>query len=433
MGGNIASPVNLAVASKIPAAGTMLSRVLGGAAGGSVMGALQPVSGGNFAQEKAKQMAIGGITGGIMPAITGAVARVVRPNAVDNANLQLLKSEGVTPTIGQALGGNANNVEQKMTSLPLVGDMISSARSKANDTFERAAYNRALKPIGAKLPEGLSGRDAIQYTEGALKQSYDDVLNKIGAIKPDNSFSMKLQSLTNMVQNLKAPQENKAAFFSALDYLAAAQDGNGVITSDAYEALESSLGSDARKLGASPNIWDNKVSGAVKQLQSELQSMLKRQAGGYADDLAKTNTAWANFKRVQRAGAAIGADEGSFTPAQLQNAVKAMDRSKDKAAFARGGALMQDLSDAGKSVLGSSVPDSGTAGRLLLNGGALASYFVDPTLASALVGGSALYTSPMQKLLVGAASSRPQLTQPLANAVRRSSPYLVPAVGGLLQ
>lgn len=61
-----------------------------------------------------------------------------------------------------------------------------------------------------------------------------------------------------------------------------------------------------------------------------------------------------------------------------------MDRSKDKRAFSEGDALMQDLTAAGKAVLPSKVPDSGTAGRLMSNIGSPTGAL--STLAGVLMG-----------------------------------------------
>jgi hypothetical protein len=431
MGGNVLSPVNLAVASKIPAVGSLAGRVGYGAVGGAAMGALQPVTQGDFAEEKAKQVALGGAVGGVLPAVTGAAARLVSPKASTNPNLQLLKSEGVRPTVGQAVGGRVAQAEEKLQSVPILGDMISKARGAANKSFEKSVFNRVLKPVGQELPDGLSGREAIAYTEQTLAQNYDDVLNKIGAIKLDGNYKMKVASLNSLVNKIK-DQKAQQAYRMALDTIKSNTDRNGVMTSEAFKLVESDLGKMARQLGSSDDVFLNKSGDAVKQLQAELRDMLKRQAGSYADDLSKTNAAWAQFKRVQRAASSLGAEDGSFTPAQFQNAVKALDKSKDKGAFARGNALMQDLGDAGKSTLTGKVGNSFTTDRLLMGGGALGSYMIEPTIPAALVAGSALYTSPVQRALVGAVSSRPQLAQPVSDLVRRSSPYLLPAYPGLL-
>jgi hypothetical protein len=63
------------------------------------------------------------------------------------------------------------------------------------------------------------------------------------------------------------------------------------------------------------------------------------------------------FKTVQwrLAGAA---PDGTFTPMQLSNAVHGRDHSKDKAAFATGDAMMQDLANAARQVLPSSIPNA---------------------------------------------------------------------------
>ena len=431
--GNIASPANLALASKIPAAASLAGRVGVGAATGAGFGAITPVGEGNFADEKMKQVMAGGITGGMLPAIGSGLSRVISPNASKNANLQLLKREGVRPTIGQALGGVVNKVEERLQSVPLMGDMISRARTGANEQFETAAFNRALKPIGQKLPPGLSGRDAIVHTENALKDKYDDVLGKIGALKPDEQFNAKLDSLQGMVKKSMWPEGPRQKFDAMLNEVKQSLDDNGVMTSDAYKTLESSLGADLRKLTASTDTWDGKLAPAVKQMQGELRDMLRRQAGSHADELKAANAGWANFKRVQNAAAKVGAEDGNFTPAQFANAVRVMDKSKDKGAFARGSALGQDLGDAGKAVLGSKVPNSGTPERMFLGGGAALAggVAINPAIPVAMGAGVAAYTGPMQRALVAAASARPQSAEAVADIVRRNSKYLAGAAAPL--
>jgi hypothetical protein len=431
LGGNVLSPANLAVASKFPQAASLGGRVASGAGAGSAMGALSPVTEGNFAEEKAKQIGLGGATGGALPVLTGALGRMVSPKASMNPNVSLLRQQGVRPTIGQTLGGFANNVEEKLSSLPIVGTGIANARNTANTQFEKATYNEVLKPIGKSLPKELQGREALQFTETALKDKYDDVLTKIGAIKPDEQFNQSIASLQAKAKTLLLPKDRMNDFNRALNEIKSSQDANGYLTSDAYKALESSLGKDAQTLAIAQDVSSNKIAPAVKQLQQELRDMLKRQAGDYADDLQKTNGAWAKFKRVQNAAGKLGADEGSFTPAQFQNAVRSMDKSKDKAAFARGGALMQDLGDAGKSVLGNKVPNSGTADRALMTGAGIYS-FLDPTVGLPLLAGASLYTNPVQNLLTGSVANRPQSAQAVSSLIKQSSPYLTPAFFGLL-
>jgi hypothetical protein len=425
--GNVLNPLTLMPSTKIPQAVSLAGRVATGVGVGGAMGAMQPVTSGDFDAEKGKQIGAGALGGAVVPLAVAGGGRLISPKASVNPNVQALRKEGVTPTIGQTMGGAWNKLEDRLQSLPIMGDMISSARGKANAQFETAAYNKALKPIGQKLPDGLSGREALNFTESTLKNNYDDVLNKIGAITPDEQFHAKVGRLESLVNKKVMPKAEKQKFTAALNDIKESMDENGVITSEAYKDLESSLGSDARKLGGSQNIYEGKIAPAVKQLQAELKDMLKRQAGEHADELQKQNAGWANFKRVQKASTSLGADDGAFSPAQFQNAVKASDKSKDKAAFARGGALGQDLGDAGKSVLTGKVPNSGTAERLLYGGSALATGALNPAIPVGLLGGAAMYSQPAQRFLTGILANRPDSAPMFAEALRKNSNYLLPA------
>ena len=92
---------------------------------------------------------------------------------------------------------------------------------------------------------------------------------------------------------------------------------------------------------------------------------------------------------------------------------------------------MQDLAGAGQTVLGNRVPDSGTAGRIAMSGGALATGFYQPAIPLGLLGGAAAYTPQIQGLLGAAVSARPQSAQAIAEALKKSAPALG-STGGLL-
>lgn len=422
--GNIASPANLAIASKMPKALSLAGKVKTGVIGGSASGALTPVSEGDFIPEKLKQISLSGLTGGILPALTSAGGKIINPNASNNAKLELLKSEGIQPTIGQSLGGFANRFEEKLTSVPILGDAIAAARTRSNTQFEKAAYNRALTPIGKSLPAGVSGRDAVDFAQKELSNQYDAVLNKIGAIKPDQLFNKNVLKLQNMVNSLGIPESEKDKFAMTMNNIASSIDDNNVITSDAYKLLESRLTSTAKKLYSSSNIYEGEIAPAVKQLKKELTDMLKRQAGENADELKSVNTGWANFKRAQKASSFLGAEGGEFTPSQYLNAVKSLSNINQ---FAKGSALNQDLADAGKIILGNKIPDSGTAGRLALGLGGLGAGAFNIGIPISLLGGASLYTPQAQRGLNWLISSRPESAKTAANILQRTTPFVVPA------
>lgn len=364
-----------------------------------------------------KGVVLGATTGAVLPAIPGAISRVISPKASRNPSLAALKAEGVSPTVGQAMGGAVNKAEEKLMSVPVFGDMIRRARNMSVDDFQRAAWNRALKPINQKLPKMNMGRDAVRHVEDAITNKYDKVLNKIGAVNLDDKFASEVTDLHGMVNKLP---DNVSQKFNnlALDKLKSVVDSDGVMTSTGFKRLESDLTKLSKKLYKSQDAWDSELAPAVRQLRENLRGMLSRQAGVDAKELQKANEAWANFKVLQRAAGGVGAEGGEFSAAQLASAVKASDASKG--AYARGSALMQDLSDPAKAMLSNKVANSGTVDRALMAAGTIGgTYAVNPALAAGVGAGSALYTRPAQKLLVNAITSRPESAVRVANAVNR--------------
>lgn len=428
LAGNVLSPANAALAAKLPAATTTAGRVIGGAGMGAVAGGLMPNAGTDA--DKLTQMGMGAAGGALVPAITASAGRIISPNASRNPQLDLLKAEGVRPTVGQALGGVANKAEEKAISLPFVGDAIASARTRAAVDLNQAVANRALAPIGGKVPAGAQGREMVASVQSQLSDAYNKLLPKL-TVKADQAFTQEVQNLRSMVAN-GSIDPNAAKTFQRIlqnDVLGKFK-GQQALTGQTMKAIESDLGQKIAQLGGSTDADARLVADALREVQSSLRSLVQRSNPAQAAELRAINSGWANFKRLERAASYVGAEDGIFSPAHLQSAVKALDRSKDKGQFARGDAFMQDLGDAGKSVLGAKVPNSGTADRLM-QAGALGSGLVNPLIPAGLLAGAGAYSAPVQRALLAAVSSRPQSAQPIAGLLNRASPMLSPA-GGLL-
>ena len=154
-----------------------------------------------------------------------------------------------------------------------------------------------------------------------------------------------------------------------------------------------------------------------KDGKSILNQQMQRSNPQVATAMASIDEGWANLVRVEAAAKAGKNASGVFTPAQLNAAVQAADSSVRGRSVARGTALMQDLGDAGQSVLGSNVPDSGTVGRLLLGGGALSAGLANPAIPIGLAAGAAAYSKPVQSILNAVLSSRPDIAAPMGNFV----------------
>jgi hypothetical protein len=354
-----------------------------------------------------------------MNALIKPVAAVISPDI--SPQIRSLMKEGVTPTAGQILGGGYKRAEEGLSSIPIIGDFIKSAQGRAMGDVNRVAFNRALTPIGEKLPEGIVGREAVQFVSEKLDDAYGKLLPKMTVLQ-DAPFQANISSLKNMVQS-GAIDPNAVNFFNNwIDSNVVNKfQGQGAITGQTLKQVQSDLRETISRLSASTDADQRLIGDALKEAQDQVRQLVTRSNPQYASELKAIDKGYANFKRVERASAGLGAEEGIFSPAQLQSAVKAMDRSKDKSKFAKGEALMQDLSESAKIALGNKVPDSGTPYRSMMaalaaSGGAGAMGM--PGVASALIASPLLYSQTGQNALAALLTKRPDIANELATQLR---------------
>lgn len=423
--GNVASPANLAIAARAPTALSLGGRVLTGSALGAGSAALNPVTEGEgFASEKGKQIGLGAAFGGAVSAVTGAIGRAISPKASVNPELALLKDAGVKPTIGQSLGGRWNALEEKLQSLPIMGDAIALARKKSLEGFNSAAINRATGPVGAKV-EG-TGSAAVAEAGDLLGKAYDDALGSLKVVKFDQQFATDAKQLKGMAQNLLPEMRKK--FNNTLSNVVGERTSQaGGMTAETFKKAESEIGKLAASYRSSGTASERELGDALTQLQALMKAQVGRNSPEAAAALKAADEGWANLVRVEGASKAAMNTDGLFTPGQLNQSIRTADKSVRKRAVSRGEALMQDLGSAGQNVLGNKVPNSFTADRAMLGLGALGSGALSPAIPAGLLSGAALYSPQAQGLLRLLVSERPELAGPIAEALRKASPALIPA------
>ena len=386
----------------------------------------------DFWSEKAKQIGLGALTGGVASPVMMGLGRMISPQI--SSDVQMLMDKGVTPTPGQILGGGWARTESKLTSVPVLGDMIKNAQQRAVNQFNEAAYNEALAPIGQKF-SGKIGQEGIEQVGQKIGQAYDDILPKM-KLQVDPQFQADVMNLGQMAQGL--PETQQKTFMNILKTQIFGKLGpQGQMDGIDLKGVQSELARTAKGYLSDPSYDNRQLGAAVSALRDSVDSNLARvNPADLSNKLTKANQAWANFVRLRAAAASQGAmnNEGVFTAAQLQNAVRGADKSVGKGATATGNALMQDLSGAGQRVLGSKYPDSGTAGRglmaLLAPSGLAAGFATQPGTTAATLGGIGLgslaYTSGGQKLAAALLASRPQFAKPVGDAVSRFGQLAVP-------
>ena len=424
------------VATGLPMAALGGESYVGAAFTGGLMGATVPQANGDFSwEQKLAETGLGTLGGLGGNALGRGLSRMISPNT--NPEVQALMSRGVTPTPGQILGGAWNRTEQKLTSILGLGDAIASGRGAANREFNRAVYADVLDSIGGKVPAGL-GREAIEDIHSQISREYDTLLPSL-QFTPDAQLGADLNNIFANFGQRMAPDTAARMQREFRNFLALPRQ-KGTLTGEDFKRLESTLSSTQTRL-ASGTAEEQLYGEAVGDLLSAMRANLQRsnqglliQVGSQTMDagerLAAVNLAYAKLKRLERAGSSVAAESGIFTPAQFLNAVKALDRSNDRTAFAQGNALMQDLADAGKNVLGNTVPDSGSPGRLAaaLQGGIVATH---PSLMIPGIIGASPYIGPGRSLAAALLASRPSWAPTAASYVERAIPGLVAAGGAL--
>jgi len=416
---------------------TMMNQALTGTVAGLTNPEQTGLTPEEFKQQKGLNTAISTVAGGASPLLTGAVSRAISPKL--SPDIEKLVQSGVNLTPGQLMGGALRNIEDKLTSVPILGDAINYARKKGYEEFNKAAYKQVLEPIGGKVPN-VTGREGIEAVEKQLNNSYDKILPNI-VFKATPEFNANISNLRSMVSQKLDPALVKR-FNYEIDNVIGSKlaPKTGMMDGIAFKEAESELGQLAKQFKNSGVVSERDLGNAFAQAQAELRNALNATNPQAKAELGNINKAWANFTRLQTAGSKANTAE-MFTPAQLAQAVRQMDTSVRKGAVSRGNALMQDLSDAGVNILPSKVPDSGTAGRLalgaLLGGGG--GYAAEQGLISPeyLVGAGALtlpYLPGGRQALTTMMTKRPESAKLLANQLRQNqNALLLPTIQAMQQ
>jgi hypothetical protein len=348
-------------------------------------------------------------TAGLMTAGANRLARSgTRARTAPPSDARLLSREGVQLTPGQMAGGAVQRVEDAATSIPVIGDSIREARIRGMESFNRAAINRTLAPVGQTLPgDARMGRNAIGAAQGQISDAYDNALVGVTAT-PDRQFSQDVQTAL-FSRNLPrdAAEEVDSVIQNSL-----VRAGSGPIDGNTWKAVDAELRAAADAAdAASQNTPSMRFArDTLRDIRRAWQGMLERSAPQARAGVRAADEATANLVRVREAsqGAGTAARGGVFSPADLNRAVRAGDSTAGNRAYASGEALMQDLTDPAARVLPSTVPDTGTPLRGIISAGgpaALLGQLGWATPEQLIIGlgtlgaGSALYSRPVQAAL----------------------------------
>jgi len=311
----------------------------------------------------------GGAIGDGAMNVASSLARGVRDPAV-----QYLREAGVPMTVGQILsqsgpvGRGVKKVEDALTSIPGVGNMIEARRMEGLQGFNHAAFDIGAETTGNQVQDyGAAGLGQLQ---GAVQQSYRNALDPVRIDTNDPQLGQDLADVVAGIQripNVNGAQDAAMAGLQsrvdgAIDPLAEAMTGRGF--QEAYRGL-------ARTGRERANgDYGHEIGQSMRGGQDALAAALERQNPGAYQGFADANQGNRRMNVLAQAvDAAKSQEDQLFTPAQLNRADAASaTRLTGRVNSASGNRPFAELANAGQAILPSKLPDSGTATRALVTG-----------------------------------------------------------------
>lgn len=312
-------------------------------------------------------------------AAAGPLIQKVAPSVTAGTAELLRKGVNLTPgqaAMGGYFGALIKRLEEGATSLPLVGGVIKGSLDRSTQSFNRAAINDALKSINKVLPPRLTGRKAIEWAKNEISKSYDDVVSKMSL----NNADELIELVSNISTNLKGNIDSKlfTAFNNKLSEKIISRVKDGKLSGKDLQNVQTDIkalitqyikngGTAEREMAdALTMILTGKVDDAGVKIINGLDDLLiKDNASELVSKFVNTNKAYSLFGVIQNAS--VKSKTGTFTPSHLITAAKAADNTKNKSIFASGNAKLQKLAEAGDEIVGTNIPDSGTAFRMGTN------------------------------------------------------------------
>lgn len=378
----------------------------------------------------AQGAAVGAGTGGVTQRLLGGNAQAVASPARE------LSREGIRLTPGQMMGGLANTLEEVGQSIPVLREATQGARRRGLEDFNRAAANRVLAPLGETVDRSTqAGRTLVAQVRDRVSQRYSDALDGV-QIAPDATFR---SDFTNRISNANLTPEATRELNGLLNNTIIPRF-QGAIDGQTFKALDEELGAAARAARNQGGPNSRYFAEVVEGLQDDMDSLLGRINPKALQGKQQADEAYANLVRLEEAAGSAEASRrgGVFTPAQLNSAVRRTETGARNARFARGDALMQDLSDNAMQVLPATVPDSGTPLRGLATGGLLSAggigLGIEPVTAMAAAGGVGLASLPHTQIGQNLLNAFYRATDPAgklqalgqARAAAAQNPALIP-------
>jgi hypothetical protein len=415
--GNVLSPANLVGgvgAAKTAVSLGAKSPALVATAGGVGSAATMPVTGEDYALEKAEQLGTGAALGALGQKGIEFGSRALNP--LVSAAEKRIRDLGVTPTIGQTLGGIVQSTEEFISSLPGVGKFVKNAQEDSYDQFRLGVLNKGLAKVDSKLPKGTSGYDAIQQAFKIKDVKYDEALKGTSFLYDDAAKARILKTKENITFDTTIEKETYDNILKSI--VDSRLDSGKAISGQSFKDMESQLTAKIfqyRKGG----VAEQQIADALSKTLDDIKSVFRRQNPEQSSQLRRVDSLYRDLTLVE--DASKRSQTGKFTPENYNAAVKENAGGRRKRQFGRGASYNQDISSAGVEVLGR--PEGDVLNRVLQGGvGIYGASVTDPTIM-AVLGSAALtgYTKAGKKAMDALLVQRPDIVKQVGDLMNRTS------------
>lgn len=306
----------------------------------------------------------GGLVGQGIAATGRGLAKGARDPYVASVN-----AEGVPTTVGQQytgkLGGIIKRTEDRIAGLPVVGDIINARRLEGIKKWNEKVFDRTLEPIGVKSA-GKVGEAGIDHAQDKISEAFNKALGG-KAVVPDAPMAAELTKSVSGVMALPRVGDEVADGVRVI--LEPYMSGPN-LSGEAMQQISREL----RDLKASYNgdPLKKRIGEAIDEVEDSIFGPFRRQLPDLLPEYDKAKLAQRRLYIVADAVNAAKNKEGVFMPSQLGNADRSSTKKlQGKVAAARGKGQFHDMQRAAQQVLPGQIPDSGTAGRIIVPGIAL--------------------------------------------------------------
>ncbi|NRA42742.1 MAG: hypothetical protein HRU21_10625 [Pseudomonadales bacterium] len=365
-------------------------------------------------------------------ALGKGVGRVVG-GATPNPDAQSLRNMDVPLTLGQTLNpeGVLAKLENRLTSVPVVGDVVNSVYKRAGEKLNQLYPQIAADRIGFKL-DNKSGFDAAEALLGNSDTgNYDGAIsNFYNQIGLENTFNVgadqlaAIKKLNDSIPTLNDPQYENAAqkLIDRTVNRVASQEGD-IPGSEVVGALQN-----LNRNSGNPN---KSITGSIPQAYDDIMN----EAKNILITLPNTGPPNQVSEQLKRAGQAfrMAKNYGKAVDINPQPTPRQVVRQGNISRNRFGGLNpMSVLARTADKVIRPSVPNSGTVDRLLpvaLGAGAIAENSVTGEnnatgTAAGVLGTLALLGTPTgQKMLQRAVFDRPELARNTGALIGRNAPF----------